>query len=374
MLQNFFKSNILFNGYYGHLNTGDDAFIEVSSWGARKYWNIDNNRFLVKNTNMPITQTETAGFPFTIPKTYLLQQKLLLSNSKYFISAGGSTFQSALLPNNIKSLALIRKQKGGNLKVGAIGVSIGPFKNLEDEKAIKQYLKHIDFLAVRDESSFDFVKSIDLPYAPINAFDLAALLPEIYGINKPSIIRKKKIIGISVCPVESISDVKNIQKELIRNNQIVELVKKLDSLDDLHFKFLVINGHPLLGDLDLTKKTIEGAKPKSFEIVHYQKETKVMWDHISSCDFVISSRLHAAIFACFSNTPFMLNEYHKKCTDFLETIGYQEELRLYNTDYDIKDTAHNILNIINYHSDYQYNSNLEDLKLKSSLNFTGVTL
>lgn len=33
-----FRSDILFTGYYGQMNTGDDAFVQVASWGASKYW------------------------------------------------------------------------------------------------------------------------------------------------------------------------------------------------------------------------------------------------------------------------------------------------------------------------------------------------
>ena len=28
----------VFSGYYGHKNTGDDAFVEVAAWGSKKYW------------------------------------------------------------------------------------------------------------------------------------------------------------------------------------------------------------------------------------------------------------------------------------------------------------------------------------------------
>ena len=37
---------IFFEGFYGFKNAGDDAFVEVSSWGAEKYWNCNDNFFL----------------------------------------------------------------------------------------------------------------------------------------------------------------------------------------------------------------------------------------------------------------------------------------------------------------------------------------
>lgn len=373
MITNPFKSDTLFTGYYGQFNTGDDAFVEVASWGGRKYWHSKNNRFLAKKNNLPITTTETSGYPFSIPKTYNAQKRLLLSSTKRLVSAGGSTIHSSLGKSNIKKIAINRKAAGQDLKVGAIGVSIGPFNRLEDEKSVIDYLKHIDFLAVRDQASYDFASSLQLPYEPINAFDLAALLPEIYGINKSSFNTTKKTIGISVCPVESINSQHNIYYEHRRNEKTVQLIKQLDQSEEINFKFFVINGHPIVGDLKLTNEIINLANPKSFEIVHYQKNTKVMWEQVSSCDFVISTRLHAAIFACFSNTPFMLNEYHKKCSDFLETIKFEDRLRLYNSEYDAKKQSALILDLIN-NNNYPSLTNNEHLTDKARLNFTGVKL
>lgn len=373
MIKNNFTSDILFTGFYGYSNTGDDAFVDVASWGSKKYWGLESTKFLAKNENLPITTLDTSGYPFKVPRTYRLQGRLLLSSTKYLISAGGSTIYSALSKNSIKNIALNRKIAGQDLKIGAIGVSIGPFKSNEDEKSVIKYLKNMDFIAVRDQSSFDFLKSIDLPYKPINAFDLAALLPEIYGMNKISLNTNKKTIGISVCPVESINNQKNILNEHRRNDKTVELIKELDKSSEIHFKFFIINGHSVLGDLKLTKEIISLANPKSFEIVNYQKNTRIMWDQISSCDFVISTRLHAAIFACFSNTPFMLNEYHKKCTDFLETINFEEKLRLYDSEYNVKNQAVLILDLIDNNS-YPSLKESQYLIDKARLNFTGVEI
>ena len=375
MYRKLFQSDILFTGYYGQLNTGDDAFIEVASWGADKYWKKCQNIFLAKEANLPDTSKVTRGYPFSIPKTYSLQSKILLRSTNYLISAGGSTIHSELPANNIKRLAVERKKSGKPLKIGGIGVSIGPFKSLSDEKATVEYLKNIDFLAVRDQASFDFVSTINLPYQTINAFDLAALLPDIYGLNKiETTITSKKAIGISVCPYESIISQDNIENEHRRNSNIVELLKHLDIDNNIHRKFFVINGNPRVGDLKLTLETIERVAPKSFEIIHYTKKTRTVWNEVESCDFVISTRLHAAIFACFSNTPFMLNEYHRKCGDFLDNVGYEENLRLFNNEYSPKEKAGMITNILNGNHKYPYPKHTEKMKHKSELNFTGIEL
>lgn len=369
-----FDSDILFTGYYGHSNTGDDAFVEVASWGAEKYWNKSKSIFLAKQDNLPITSKKIKGYPFSIPKTYSLQRRLLLSSTDYLISAGGSTIHGELETNNIKRLAVESKKKGSKIMVGGIGVSIGPFKTLIDEKSTIEYLKNIDFLAVRDKTSFDFASSLNLPYETVDAFDLAALLPEIYGIKMQNNLSSKKVIGISVCPYESISNTANIENEKKRNATVVELLKILNREENIHFKFFIINGHAKVGDQKLTKETIEKVSPDSYEVIPYTRKTQSIWDEIASCDFVISTRLHAAIFACFSNTPFMLNEYHRKCGDFLENIGYEESLRMFDSEYQPKTTAKDIIEILNDKSKYVYPKRIDEMRNLAELNFTGVEL
>lgn len=375
MYRKLFKSDILFTGYYGQLNTGDDAFIEVASWGASKYWDKNKNIFLARQERLPITIKETKGYPLTIPKTYGLQNSLLLSATDCLISAGGSTIHSELPIDSIKRLAVERRKRGKHLKIGGIGVSIGPFKSTSDEKSTVEYLKSIDFLAVRDQASFDFTSSIELPYQTINAFDLAALLPYIYGSSKDKpLMINRKIVGVSVCPYESIISQSNIKNEYSRNTNIVKLLKQLDVENNIHMKFFVINGNPRVGDLKLTLDTIKRVSPKSFEIIHYTKKIRTIWNEIESCDFVISTRLHAAIFACFANTPFMLNEYHRKCGDFLDNVGYEENFRLFNNEYDSKEKAEIITNILNDKHKYLYPKHIEEMKYKAELNFTEITL
>lgn len=368
-----FKTDILFTGFYGYTNTGDDAFVEVASWGANEIWNKSNIRFLAKNNQLPITVNKTKAYPFKIARTYSKQMDLLLSNTSYLISAGGSTIHSKMVPTNPKEKAIKLKKFGKSIKIGGIGVSIGPFKTVEDEKAVIEYLKQIDFLALRDKASFDFVSSLSLPYAPIQAFDLAALLPDIYNYNFLGRKMEKNVIGVSVCNYESFQNGMDKYLEKKRNLMIVDLIKKLDLLEDLHFKFYVINGNEKIGDRNLTIETIKLSQPKSFEIIEYNKETQLIWKSISDCDFIISTRLHAAIFACFSNTPFMLNEYHRKCGDFLNDVGYEKSYRLYNSNYDIDEKAMQIIEILNGNS-YIKPKFLDETKELAKLNFTKITL
>lgn len=365
------KSEVLFTGYYGQLNTGDDAFVEVAAWGSKKIWNKKNIRFLGVKERLPKILTTIDAYPFSIPKTYSLQQSLLLRNTDYLISAGGSTFQNYIDKNSLKAKAMdlnIKKK----LKIGAIGVSIGPFKNLDEEKSNIEYLKRLSFLAVRDKRSYEYAKSLNLPYDPIDAFDLAALLPDIY---KDDCVKttNEKIIGISVCNYESYTN-GNVLNEKRRNNELINLIKNLDKKVQATFKFLIINGNPNRGDEKLTMQMIKDINFKNKIIIeHYDSNTQQVWNSISLCDFILTTRLHAGIFACFGNTPFMMVEYHEKCSDFLSDVGQSHNYRLYDAEFDINNIVSEIEKIINY-QDYILPESMLKMKEKAYKNFNLIKL
>ncbi|GEM62178.1 hypothetical protein SF1_01600 [Sphingobacterium faecium NBRC 15299] len=367
------KSDIIFTGFYGQLNTGDDAFVEVASWGANKIWEKERCRFLAVQSKLPDTIVPSKGYPIRFPKTYDFQKNILINNTDYLISAGGSTIHSQLNSNNPKQIALNLKKKRSLIKIGAIGVSIGPFKTVADEKAVQDYLKSIDFIAVRDQRSFDFVSSVNTPYLPVNAFDLAAMLPEIYMSTNLQPFQKKTI-GISVCPYESVHNGGDLKNEERRNNQIIALIKDLDKKGDFHFKFFIINGNSRVGDLKLTNQIIKAANPKNFSVNKYNTNTRKVWEEINKCNTVISTRLHGAIFACFGQTPFMLVEYHQKCADFLEDVGYDESARIFDAEFDIQEKSDIILSWCANASSYNLPKLLNEKIIQSKLNFDSIKL
>lgn len=361
-----FNSDILFSGYYGQQNTGDDAFVEVSSWGAKKYWGKSNLRYLAIKKDLPEVKESIKGYPFTLPKTYTMQRNLLLKTAKIIVSAGGSTFHS-IPPNSVKELTLKYKQ---HLKIGAIGVSIGPFSSKKNEKEIIEYIKQMDFLALRDKSSYEFANSLNLDYNPVEAFDLAALLPQIYLNTKTKNATTLKRIGVSVCNYERYIKGGNKENETRRNTFIIELLKQLKKNKQFIFRFFIFNGNQKIGDEGLTREIIRNLQLESdrFDIIPYDPVTERTWNLIQDCDTVISTRLHASIFACFAKVPFFLIEYHRKCADFLQDVGQEEKYRLFDAEMNVGTVVEQILSAAN--GDYDSPKYVNEMQRKAILNFT----
>jgi polysaccharide pyruvyl transferase WcaK-like protein len=108
-------------------------------------------------------------------------------------------------------------------------------------------------------------------------------------------------------------------------------------------------------------------------IEHYNSNTQQVWNSISLCDFILTTRLHAGIFACFGNTPFMMVEYHEKCSDFLSDVGQSHNYRLYDAEFDINNIVSEIEKIINY-DDFILPVSMFEMKEKAYKNFNLINL
>ncbi|MBX0332364.1 polysaccharide pyruvyl transferase family protein [Pontibacter sp. HSC-14F20] len=371
-------NKIIFDGYYGQLNTGDDAFIEVSAWGAATYWNTTNNFFLAKA--LPQIKQEASCFQKKIfPGQHVLEKLIQLVKTDAVISSGGSTFEKPQKIFHIRNLAILKKALSSSFKLGAIGVSLGPYKNAEDERAVVKYLRRLDFLALRDEYSFQLALSYNLPYKPINAFDLAALLPMIYG-NSSGVTghqTQEKTIGISACYFERYRGLTELDREVQRETYLKQLLLEVTKITNTKLRFFEFNGHSTVGDKVITASIINFLKAHqvdNIEFIPYNPNTSYIYNKVLECNLVISVRLHASMFACFGNVPFFLFEYHRKCADFLESVGYNEAYRIGDSTQEIQKAVEQIITILDDRNKYIPPTQIVNCKEKALKNFTSISI
>ena len=364
---------VVYHGHYGAKNSGDDAFIEVASWGTQKYWGCTEHLFFSARIPHILTPVNF----FSPHKSYLNFCKAIyeIFNSDIFISAGGSNFHSALKRTDVRSYARIKKKINKKSVIGAIGISLGPYADARAEKDTISYLQQFNFLALRDKQSYNLACTYNLPYKPVEAFDLAALVPAIYADTQHNIasqmLNTEKIIGISICNYEQYLKNGDLNKEKKRNLYFSEILSPLVKQKNIKFRFFIFNGNEVMGDKDVTMELIKVLKlnVSNFEIINYLGDVKKTWLKIKECSLVISTRLHAGIFACFADVPFFLIEYHRKCTDFLNDVGYNYDYRLFDGNKSIKEFADQATKILFEHS-YIYPVNKSLTQHKALRNFT----
>lgn len=348
------KNKILFTGYYGFKNTGDDMFGLISSWGANYYWNISNTALLsnkgVSSDKVPIKFALSKNKYFK--GQYIVQNYYEILNSEYIIFAGGSILNSkpkgSSSPRNL--ISFLSKSK--ILNVGAIGVSLGPFKSDKDFEYIKEILYYFKFLVLRDKVSYNLALKMNLPYKPVLGADLAFLLPKFISVSNYNIERdinnKERIMGISLCHYERYSSLENIDNENRREDRIFELLELLKKDDNLKFKFFIINGNSKTGDIEITDNFIKrlSLREDRYELIPYNHNTIEVISKIVECNLVFSVRLHSAIFSATQNIPSLLVEYHPKCKDYLDDIGVSDKYRIGDMNINVIDIVSKIYSIL----------------------------
>lgn len=317
-------------------NFGDDLFCLTCSLGASRYWSGVKACILappipevMAHFSVPRilggNRYASLGMGGKALRLYFAVREALRSD--FMIFAGGSVFGGQ---GGVRG-AIERVAGVTELGFAGLGVSIGPFASTEDERQVRKFLQKFQYLTVRDKASFEWAKQIDLTCKTLYAGDLVGALPLLLPDEgrRPG-WERNKILGISLCNYESV--VGGDQKiEAIRNaaliNGIVDFAKARDLMVDL----FVLNGNATVGDEKLANHLLQ--KLKSHRIPYRWSQYLSLGlnetlRRISEAEAFLSVRLHGAIAAYLTGTPFCLVEYHRKCSDFLDDIGQHNRLRL----------------------------------------------
>jgi polysaccharide pyruvyl transferase WcaK-like protein len=324
------KNSALFTGYYGYKNTGDDLFVLISTYAAKKYWpNLDYSILSTEGpTSISIKPKYSLKKIFNKKIFNILYSYYVILKSKTITLSGGSILNAKPKILSIRwFIYFLMRIK--YLKVNAIGVSLGPFNSKSDFEFIKDNLKFFEFLALRDQNSYQIAKDLELAYSPILADDLAFMLPYMIKSKKSVVSPKsKKIIGISLCHYERYYSL-DINNEERRENEILNLLNLLKN-EEIEFHFFIINGNVKTGDKDYTIKIINklNLNNNKYKLFDYDIDTLKTVERINNCDFIFSTRLHGAIIAAAMNIPSILVEYHRKCTDYLDDMNINNQWRV----------------------------------------------
>lgn len=337
------KETVVFTGYYGMSNFGDDIFGAVSAWGTTTFWDVEFKILAPRIMGVKADYSVPDWFSRNIyaSSNTLGQLSRLgftlreISRANQLIFAGGSIFSSAS-SGVMKVIEKIAKKS--RLGVSGIGVSVGPFTNNTDALKVKSFIERFDYLSVRDNASYSIVKEFNLDLPVIMAGDLAGAFQTTFEMSGEKIQQDQPIIGISLCNFESFigqdADVEN-KRNLALIAGTIEAAKNCDA----NVYVFSLNNHPEFGDDGLAKVLCEKLSNAGIEyrlIRNSDHSIDNVWRQIATCNAFLSVRLHGAIVAYLSDIPFILVEYHQKCTDFLEDIGQDENYRLTG---DINDSA-----------------------------------
>lgn len=329
--------SVVFTGYYGMKNYGDDLFGVVSAYGAATWWPQFSPIILAPRI---AGQTERFSVPALISADRyagsgsigklirtLFSTKELLQGGK-FVFSGGSLFSS----NRSRIMDMIQRiSRVSGKQLSAIGVSIGPFDSSASEAAVVAFLRRFEYISVRDHASYTLLQSYQLDASIAVGSDLAGLMPALAGtIQKPA--RQTLVIGYAPCRIRG-------QPETTR--RIDDLfIAAVTRRRDVSVRVFSLNSHVLHGDneqSDYVSRRLTAAGIAVERVDYAERGVLGTWRDIATCDAMVSVRLHGAITAYLSGVPFILFEYQKKCSDFLDDIGQVAAIRVRTDDATLAD-------------------------------------
>ncbi len=311
-------------GHYGMRNSGDDALLCASHWGA--------SQFFGGTTLVSSYRPVAAGIMTQNRATLTEHQKFRGQNRlehyrnamkcKRVIFGGGRLVHSA---NDLSVKRHLLRVVSRSQSM-ALGVGLGPFNRVEDEKRCASFLNLCGTVCVRDKQSYDTAVSL-APHANVNlTFDLAHALrahPEFTLNTGP-----RRGILINACPVPvSETGETDYEMESRRAAMLADVITRLWDEYQQPVSLLVMNSHPVWGDSGVLN-AIRAQVPErvSLGFIPYMPNTLQLVRLFSHFKLVISMRLHGSVFAHMAETPAFSLNYQSKCSQWCDQVGAPESM------------------------------------------------
>jgi polysaccharide pyruvyl transferase WcaK-like protein len=245
-------------------------------------------------------------------------QSNIVKRYDIILSAGGDNYaespEGTLYHILIDLLEMGRKAKKHNKFFVIWGASIGPFSN-NNLKLIKEDLKRTDLQLVREEISYNYLKSIGLDESKIFRVADPAFIMEKSETTKYILKRNNEIlIGLNISELSIIHAFSSIQEGMII------MFSALDHLlqENFNYRFICIphvvvdKGGPQ-DDFSFMQKYLNYTKFRErIELISPGLGAKKTKKIISECDLLISARMHCCIAGVSSGVPTLFLTYSPK--------------------------------------------------------------
>jgi len=303
-------------GHYGYGNFGDDLFVKAFSEIASYRQDLElfvlstpiagvDAKFIVPAAITPTLYSSSSVKGRLIRLWYAVSAA---SRCDAIVWCGGSQFDRS--KQGLAKLVVRFIAGARGVRRLACGISVSP-RDLESSVS-RWFFKGMNRIAVRDEPSL--VALEEMAKVGLNS-------PVRYGGDLAAVFQPQKISNV---PRDYISlvigDCPTVTPEMI---EILSLsTAQIASEEGLDIKIICLNHGTHGGDLLVSKMSLEHLK-KSFQgevSLVTPAELLSKWELLAGSKYVVSMRLHGAVCSYFDQIKFVLIEYNKKCTDFLDDI------------------------------------------------------
>lgn len=305
---------LLISGYFGFDNSGDDAILKSMVTGIRSRFPTIEMEVLTNDPKKTWEQVGVAGVNRFSP----LQVRRALKRSDMLISGGGSLLQDVTSTRSLwYYLWVLRLGLRLHKDVYIFANGIGPINGRLNRRLTKKTLNRVDYITLRDEDSYDYVKALGITHPTVEVTADPVLSMELITQDEIDQVWQKEglptdapILGVSIRPWEK-EDFKalaeGLQQFLAQNStwHIVMIPLHEPADRELQQKFLAY-----FAAFEHRVHMIQG--------VHAGDKIAGM---ISNMDALIAMRLHAVIYGAVAGTPVFPLSYDPKVDAMRKPLG-----------------------------------------------------
>lgn len=316
--------NIFLRGYYGGRNVGDDALLWVM---VRE---LDR---LIPGASVRVTPGIESAVPqhslqIVRPPKGRFGPRLAAARSDLMLYGGGGVIQEYSARGGILSnhLQLSRVARLCGTPRVYLGVSVGPLEAPRAAERTRAIVRQATLMTVRDRASLRLLEEIGAEGPVQVTQDLALLLDEVP--LPPRHRPERPMLGVSTNAFFQ-AVYRDAERDRAVHGVIAEVLNALMAAHpDLLVKFLCFH-RGLRQDLWAAQHVRTALRhPERTLIFPYADDPRETLAEVATCDFLLTFRLHAAIFAYLAGVPMLALDYHPKVAGFAEMIALPDETRL----------------------------------------------
>jgi len=313
-------------GYHGRKNLGDDIFREIVLHWLRNKLNVTACSITAKKDSIALSKDLNLSFiesPIESVSRSIWAPIFISSlRCNYLVFSAGSIFTIQPFFIIYSMLILLRAIRGKNLKIFAIGVSIGPFRNRYDKYWCLKALALFDKVILRDKRSETFIENAMVNYK--KSYDLALSYNILLDKIDPYNCNDKFKLGISITERGFRSCKQSHSDDCEQYVSLIERV--LLSSTNSTVKLFAVCSDPHDGDIKLcthvANRLMGYADRISIEI--YDNNVDEYLKSLSMCSAIIASRMHAGIMGILNKVPVYQVSYAEKISEFYMNCGVDE--------------------------------------------------
>jgi len=362
-------------GYFGFHNFGDDSIGLAILQGLSKS---------IPPTNLTLTPKEdyllSKNFTRNLEKLNFNFLSILraIRKSDIFMIAGGTHFQDEDSKKSRRIFILMFftlitvYAKMFKSQIVIFGHGIGPINYNWSRFIVKFILKNSKFILVRDEDSFNFVKSLGFSDKCFKGFDVAIGLLEDFKNDNEAIKdydNEEHILGVSLLPFHEIY-YNNPQKDDHLLNEIYKSLKRvLEENKNLKIKLFAFRSGNKHSDEEILGKLKNRFLEDSHnlgcvnvETVVYDGDIMKFISDLSQCSSFLGMRYHSILFAYCLNKPFIALDYMKKCKSLTRDVNIADKAVISLEDIDSFKLYYNLNEMLSVPDKYRAKKPVEDFK------------